>query len=906
MSDGAPISSSLRPLLPTKTMPPRPRAGRALVARPRLLARLNDGLTRKLTLVSAPAGFGKTTLVADWLRQLPSAETPLHIGWLSLDSDDNDLHHFGSYLVAAHDHIPAIGDRTQGLLTRPEPPSPKLLVASWLEDISAVDGTFILVLDDYHFIEEEGHFEGLAYALDYLPPSAHLVLISRSDPPIPLPRWRVRDELVELRAADLRFTAEEAAQFLTDHMGLSLSAEDVATLEARTEGWIAGLQMAALSLQGRGTEALSAEQFTGGHRFVFDYLATEVVDNLPPATRQFLLQTSILARLSPDLCDAVTQQTNASEQLAFLEQANLFVTALDDQQAWYRVHALFGDALRRMLHETMPSAETELHARAAHWLTEAGLLDEASDHWISAECLPEETALLIDHGRELLLVGELPRLRRWLDRLPPDQLESVPELLFLYVAYQLVASHYVWSLAEMGQRLEQALANVRNDATISAERREQIVGELMAHLGMVALLDGKLDSAEVAFFQAREAAEQDPFLESYLFIGLGSTYRFQGKTQQAESYLQRGAAIAETHELPYFALMARLWLADIAEVEGRLSDAARLYDETLRQSSDASGTPLPIASTVLVCQAHILRERNPLAAAQATLAEALQMARLADLMAVQIDVLYTLALTQRGQGDFGAALATLDEAEALLTRVGIPNLALRTLAFRTRVALAAGDKQAIGAWHRESDVALSDPVDAELEIEFLTLVRVLLAEGRSAEIVPALRQRLAADDEVRHLATQIELTLLLAQAEAQNGDWPSAETHLLTALTLGEPERYVRLFLDEGAPMVALLRRVAQGELTPALRAYVQLLLTEAGEAAISAETTPSPLLDSLKPREIELLRLLASGLSNREIADALFLSEGTVKGYLHTLYGKLDVHRRTAAVDRARELGLL
>lgn len=891
-------------LIQTKVTPPRPPQDQRpyLVARPRLFHKLDRGLFSRLTLVSAPAGFGKTTLTANWLATHPD----LHVAWVALDADDNDPYRFFRYLTAAHAHIPGFGSGLDGLLHAPQAPAPRLVAATWLSDVAEVDGDLVLVLDDVHFIETAVIHDALSYALDYLPDHVHLILISRSDPPLPLPRLRARRQLTELRTADLRFTAVEAAAFLNDVMGLPLDADAAAVLETRTEGWIAGLQMAALTMQGSDPAAQLAA-FSGSNRFVFDYLADEVMGSLPPATQRFLLDTAVLQRLSAPLCNAVTGLDNGREMLLTLERANLFITALDPDRRWFRYHALFAEFLRQRLHETRPDDMARLRLRAADWFADDGQLDEAVDLYLAAGALDTAVALIVPHGRDMLMRGEGPRLKRWLDRLPDDTLRANPELISLLVSYHYVAGVSSALFPEIGVWLEQAEALVRAGDGIAPDRQESLLGEILAHQGLMAMGSSTCDAAIARFFQALEYADGQPYLQSYVNLGLGACFRATGSTLKALHHLQTATAAARKADSFFLGLMALTVRAEIAEVDGRLADAAALYAEALRLGSDPSGRPLPVAGMSLVGQAKVLRERNELTTAVDKLQQALELGRLGDIVSIVVDGLFTLALTRRGQGDFPAAVAALDEVESVLHSADEGSQDLRVLAFRTRIALAEGRADAAATWRAATRFSAADALDESVEIEHLTEARVLLAEERYADAVTLLTRLLSATQAAGRRARSCEARLLLALTGQQRGDTAAALDHLTAALALGAEGGYLRTFLDEGTAVARLIERVDEAELASTVGVFIARLQDAfTRELGAAGPVTAAGLLDPLKPREMQILRLIAAGRSNKEIAAVLFLTVGTVKVYTHELYSKLGVRRRTQAVERARELGLL
>ena len=901
-------------LLVTKLCIPPARA--SLVPRPRLTARLTEALGRKLILLAAPAGSGKTTALVDWWATQAGAGADL--AWLALDDADNDPVRFWTYAIGALETVyPGIGEPARAMLVAPQSPLLEWVLTPLINALATIPEDLVLVLDDYHLITTPAIHDSLLFLLDHIPPRMHLVLTARHDPPLPLARLRARGELAEFRSPDLRFTGDEAAGLLAAILGAAPAPEHVALLEARTEGWAAGLQLAALALQGRANADEFIQAFTGSHRYIVSYLAEEVLNRLPETTQTFLLQTAILDRLSGPLCDAVTGQADGAALLETLEAASLFTTALDETGQWYRYHHLFAEVLRHRLMATQAALVPELHRRAATWFAAQGLPRAAVPHALAAGDTEQAAALVEQQAVAMLGHSEVTTLLGWLDALPAALVAGRPRLA-LAGAWALLIQGQAEGAQTHLRALEQALAARDAAPGPPAPDRAALHGEALALRALLAVAVGYATTALDLGLQAHAAVPADNRLvHSFILYALGQAYRLRGDSAQAARMLTDAATLGQAVGNLALALYALYSLSGMQEVQGRLHETVHTQQEALRLATGRDGRPLPLAGLAHVSWAKVLREWNDLAGALQHLEAGLALGRQGGIDGIGVDCGITRALVYQAQGRDEAALESLAGAEQILKAVRDEWTLLRVATFRARLHLAQGRLDAAVRWARESGFHIDDALREELEIEYLTLVRVLLAEGRlqpggsSLGDALTLLQRLGADaaQAGRH-GRIIEIGALKALARAAQGDTAQARLVLAEVLARGEPEGYVRTFADEGAPMAVLLAELRTRP--PAGQgfslAYLDKLIAAFGGVAGggAARAANSALVEPLSDRELEVLRLVAAGLKNQEIADRLVVVLGTVKAHINSIYGKLGVSSRVQAVSRARELNLL
>ena len=932
------------PILATKLYipPPRPK----VVLRSRLIELLNEGLAvghrPGMTLISAPAGFGKTTLVSEWVAALtptPSAASPggrlrsapkggeeVKVAWLSLDQGDNDPTRFLTYLVAALQTLAAnIGEGVLGVLhaSQPHPPIESILT-SLLNDITTIPEDFILVLDDYHVIDAKTVDTALTFLVEHLPPRMQLVIATREDPDLPLSRLRARGQLTELRAADLRFTASEAAEFLNQVMGLDLSTEEVASLETRTEGWIAGLQLAALSMRGREDVHGFIRAFAGDDRYIVDYLVEEVLGREPERVRSFLLQTSLLDRLSGPLCDAVTEQQEGQAMLEAMERSNLFVVPLDDKRHWFRYHHLFADVLHAHLMEEQPDQVPALHRRASEWYEHNGSPADAIRHAFAAE----------DFGRAAGLV-ELtwPAMRRrrqeatmlsWVKALPDEVIRARPVL-------SVVSA---WALLDGGE-LDAAEARLRdaerwldtNSDMSEPSRRMVVVDEKQFQSLLASIANarayraqalGDLPGTVTYTRQAVDLLPEDDYYERGTTTALlGLAYWASGDLEAAHRSFAAGLASLQKGGGLHM-LGATFILAEIRKAQGRLREAIHTYEHAL-QLATAQGEHVPQGTAELYLGlSEFDLDRGDLEAASQHLLRGAALREQASLPGNEYRWPVAQARLKVAQGDLDGALDLLQEAEQLYYRSPIPDVH-PIAALKARVWIASGRLAEALGWVRERGlrVAGDDELSYLREYEHITLARVLIAqhkrdrEERSIhEAVGLLERLLQAAEEGERTGSVIEILMLLALAHQSQGDIPAALLPLERALRLAEPEGYVQIFVDEGPPMAILLDETTKHANAIAPN-YVRQLLTAFGRTGPLAQGKPpvtasQPLIEPLSERELDVLRLLGTELSGPEIAQKLMVSLNTVRTHTKNIYNKLGVNNRRAAVRRAQEIDLL
>jgi LuxR family transcriptional regulator, maltose regulon positive regulatory protein len=903
------------PLLETKLHVPRLRQG--LVARPRLDERLSRGAETALTLVSASAGFGKTTLLAEWLAAASSESRST--AWLSLDPRDNDPALFWRYLVAAlQTAAPGVGAGAISLLQSPQPPI-EAVVGTLLNDLSAVRGDVVLVLDDYHVIDARDLQEGMAFLLEHLPSQLHLVLAGRADPALPLARLRSRGELVEIRAADLRFTPEEAAAYLNGAMGLALTAENVAALEGRTEGWIAALQLAALSMRGRDDVAGFIAGFAGDDRYIVDYLAEEVLDRQPEPVKHFLLQTSILDRLSASLCDAVTAQGGGKARLAALERGNLFLVPLDDHRRWYRYHQLFADVLRAHLLDEQPDDIPELHRRASEWYGQDGQPSEAIQHALAAKDF-ERAAELVE-----LAIPALRRdrqdatLRRWLEALPEELIKVRPVLSMAHAGALMVQGEVTGVEARL-RDAEELLDETRPSSqgsqgplgemvVVDVEELPRIPATIEMYRAALALTRGDAPGTVKHAKRAIALAPEEDHLSRAGAAGLMGLAFWGGGDLEAgyRSYtecmagLRRAGHIADTFG-------CAIALADIRIAQGRLGDALHTYEQALQLAPGPGGSMLRGTADMYVGISELHLQRDDLPAATRSLMQSQELGEHKGLPQNPHRWRVAMAQVRQAEGDLDGALDLLNEAERLYVSDFFPNVR-PVPALRARVWVVQGSLGKALDWVREQDLSIEDDLRYLREFEHITLARLLLAqnaverERRFLDQANALLDRLlqAAEDGAR-TGSVIEILALQALANQARGDIPAALASLQTALTLAEPEGYVRNFVDEGQPMASLLKAAAKQGIA---RNYVQRLLAAINKTEGNAPVRQD-LIEPLSERELDVIRLLGTDLDGPDIARQLVVSLNTVRTHTKNIYAKLGVNNRRAAVRRAQELDLL
>jgi LuxR family transcriptional regulator, maltose regulon positive regulatory protein len=903
-------------LLATKLHLPRPQPG--FVPRPRLVQALAGEVARGRVLVCAPAGSGKTALLADWARGGGRA-----VAWLGLDVGDTDPARFWRYVVAALDRArPGLAERVNPLLGPPAPRSFEGLVTALINELAAHpgDGEVVLVLDDYHLADSGPVRASVAFLLENLPPGLRVVVSSRTEPPLPLARLRARGQLAELRAAELRFTPEEAAALLGETAGPGLPGTAVAALTARTEGWAAGLQLAGLSLRGQADAAGFVAAFSGSHRFVLDYLADEVLDGQTRQVRRFLLETSVLERLSGDLCDAVTGRADSQALLQDIERAGLFLVPLDEVRGWWRYHHLFADLLRARLRAEQPGRVPRLHRAAAAWCEEHGLADDAVRHALAAGDGAWAARLVEHHVGRLLRRSEGATLHRWLSALPAESVRARPRLC-LAQAISAVVGRQVEAVEGLLDDAERAFA-VTGDEPYepSAGRAVSVLANVPA---LIAFLRADLarlrGNALLAAGYDRQAlaqlGEQDWLMRSMVRWNLAVADWLGGRLEPAEHGLAEVVAERRAAGEGYLAMEVCYDLGQVQRARGHLDAALATYRQALETAGADSSQP-PHLGMAHVGLAEVFYERDELPAALDHATQGVTLCRQLALTQPLATGLALVARIRQAHGDAAAAWEAMDQAGQVELSPHVVALLNPVPSQRARLLLAQGDTAAASRWAKAAGLGPDDEPDYPRESAYLALARVLLAENEPGPALALLGRLLDAAAGQGRTGSVIEIQALRALALAARGDHPGALGALAEALTLAGPHGHIRVFADEGAPMRALLARLSarqdQRALALGIRAgHLAALLRACGQASAvlpsrRSAAAPPGLAEPLTGRELEVLRLLAAGRSNQRIARDLVVALDTVKKHVTHVLGKLGAVNRTEAVARARQLGLI
>ena len=887
-------------LLATKLhAPPEPPQ---LVPRNRLLAQVDEGVKRKLTLISAPAGFGKTTLISAWRTSETGRGLPL--AWLSLDEGDSDPARFLTYLIAALRPIdPTIGQSAQAMLQSPQPPPPEVLLTTLINEIACVASPFVLVLDDYHLINALPVHQQLAFLLEHQPPPMHVIIITREDPPLPLSRLRARGQIAEIRQADLQFTLEETTDFIRRTTPLELSLDDIAALQQRTEGWIAGLQLLALSLQGPADAKQLIQSFMDSNRYILDYLADEVFQRQSADMQDFLLKTSILERLSAPLCDAVTDRDNSRTLLLTLEQANLFIIPLDQAREWYRYHHLFAALLRHRLQIESRYDAAQLHQRASQWYADHGFRADAIHHALAAADWERAAELISLACDDLLKHGEIVTLLKWYGALPKSFVQARSNLCLEYSWPLILAAQ----LDDAESYLQQAERLAQNDPAL--------LGRTLTAQAYVARTRGK---SRHAFDLSQRALSllppDDDASRSIVAMNLGMAYWYAGHLDGAQHMLSDARDAAHRSGNHYAAAIAQIFLCRIVTARGQLHQAAAAYQQLIEQSG-----PSPIAALAQVNLARLLYEWNDLEAAAQLAQRGVEFSQRGGNAEVVLASYRTLALIKQAQGDVAAQVA-LQESVHLAEQPGLsPSARWHELADRVLIALLSNDL--VTCAHLMDQYPPLDQVETLPDYLLLssTYARWLLTQGQRAACAELLAARYEKASRAGVRNALVETRALQALAAATHAE---ALSFLHEALALAEPEGYVRTFVDLGEPMrlliVDCLRSVPiaeRAQSAPGKRldyinrlsaAFDQITPAEERPSIINQKSAISNLVEPLTERELEILRLLPTELSTRELAEHLVVSINTIKTQLKSIYAKLGAHSREEVVEKARALSLL
>jgi LuxR family maltose regulon positive regulatory protein len=920
-SDGA--QSSTRLLLTTKLSPPR--RGARLVDRPHVQQRLQRGLERPLTLIAAPAGFGKTTALRAWVREQEQSPVTPAFAWISLDASDNDPAQFWTYVCAALNQAhPGVADTSAAMLQAPSPPPLATMVRALLNALAALPRDVVLVLDDYHLIVRPEIHEALASLLEHPPAQLHLYLATRTVPPLPLARLRAYDQVNEIRADDLRFRPDEAAAFLGEVMQVELAAEDVMRLAERTDGWIAGLQLAGLSLRDHTDPAQFVATFDGSHRHVLTYLGEEVLAAQPEAVQSFLLRTALLERICAPLCDALTGRGDGQAMLERLEQANLFLIPLDEEGRWYRYHHLFAELLRHRLHQEHAEEIPALRHSAARWLESEGWIVEAAEHLLTAARDEAEAAALIERSaRDLLMRGDVALLLRLMVRLPEVAIVARPHLCM----YQASALFFFGRLAEVERRIAQAERHLHpttpgaesTDVPLPDDEQRRLTGEIAACKATLAVMRGDATAAiEHAEAARTSLSEDEAGFYGNVSLPLGIAYMINGRVRAAEAALAEASRVSLAAGNLATATVALGIRGIVLAQQGRLRQAAVMYRQIIALAEARGGAARAMVGNAYAGLGELHYEQNDLVASRLALQKAVAVGQEWANGQDEVDGYARLAWVYQAQGQAVEAAEAMAQAERLLAQLAQSNMVFPWLeplvaAASARLALRQGRLEAAQRWVRGRGLTVESytPRSASQahEFEYLTYARVLLAMDQPTDATRLLGRMLAVAEDDERVGSEIEVRILLALVWQAQGESARALEMLARSAALAASEGYVRLFVDAGAPMRSLLVRLrTQAPKGGALRGYLDTLLAafDRAPAVATARVASRSLVEPLSAREREVLLLLAQGRSTQEIARCLIVAVSTVKTHLHHLFAKLQAADRLQAVTRARELGML
>lgn len=884
--------------------PPRPQN----IVRLRLLDLLHTAHTVeyhcKLTLFSAPTGFGKSTLLCDWLHSDSHPYSISALAWLSLDEGENEPARFWlSFVAALQKSQPQFGEHLLSALHAHQTAPIEELLTAILNEINILTKPCVLILEDYHVITDPTIHQALTFLLDHLPAQMRLIMTTRFDPPLPLARLRLHRELCEVRAADLRFTTEETAAFLTQVMGLTLPNRDIAQLTEQTEGWIAGLQLVALSLQNQEHAHNFVQAFRGSNEFVADYLTEEVLSRQPHHIQEFLLHTSILKQLNGSLVNAVTETEHGSALLEHLRQANLFIVPLDSEHQWYRYHRLFADLLRVRLQETESDLIPVLYRRAIDWYEHKGLINEAIEQALEGRQFEQAAALIERYGGAMLSCGELATAIRWLG--------ALPEALILACARLCLLSAWASLLSRNVQMVPYYLASAKRHLQELDQATEELTHEVLGNVAgieaHIARYQARIADSITLSLQALEHLETLParaaISRGAISLNLGYAYAAQGAVVEASRVFALAERFGQASGNPYLALAALSNQARLYELQGKLRLAEERYLQALELGPRYGSQHLPGEAAAYIGLGELRYEWNRCDEALEMLTKGIALGKLIEEVSVLHDGSITLARVHYAQGRVEQAFALLRQAKE---RVGAaPQYLAQIEVWEARFLLLQDQVAPVATWVSQRGLVAEQPLADLHEMEYLVLVRLLLSQHRPETALSLLAHLFIMAEASKRTKSVIEILLLQALTRWMLGQSQQALVPLAQAFALTEPEGYLRIFVDEGARMASFLRQVTSQKMGGAYMNSVQAAFP-AVEPTHNKETHGLLLGKSLSPREQEVLRLIAAGLANKAAADRLCITPGAIKKHLNNIYGKLGVNSRTQALIRARDLSLL
>ncbi len=902
-----------------------PRAHPEIIERASLNRKLDEGIDTRLILVTAPAGYGKTTFLS---RYIEGSHRP--VAWISLDARDNELTRFWSYFIAALQTIEAsLGKTAQAMLQSPQPPPLENIIVNLLNDIALIPYDFTLCMDDYHEITQTDIHEGIVFIIENLPKQMHLVIAGRSQPPFPLPQLRARRHLLEFNASDLRFSTDEATQFLNQLMKLDLSPDQVTTVEQLTEGWAAGIQLAALSLQGAEDISQQLRSFSGSHRFIFDYLAQEVLNNQPKEVQSFLMKTAILEQLNGELCDYILMDNLKVEEsiisssqsiLEYLERANLFIVPLDQQRRWYRYHHLFLDFLHTRLGDELDPVEIkELHARASSWFKKNNLMVAAIDHALLSGNYSAAASLINEDVSEIFARSELPNLTSWIQKFPLQTLQSEPRLNIISAWAYLATGH--------SSDVEYHLEIIENILGTKADGSPESLSLPPETRGALAEICCVRTSLAISQYDLSKVLELSRLTQSYLTEDVRSGLFNEKRDIQAVSHFNQAILFELTGEITkasesfsktialneqnmHLIPMAISHLALLQEQQGLLHKAEETYNMAMRITENHQ-YPLPLSGMAHIGLGNLLCEQNYLERAQVHLGKGIDLGNIWSHWEALTSGYLGLARVAMANGNYNEANELLDKAVGITRESQSPWVTPLFEAYQAMFWARQGELEAAADWSYKSGIDLEHPIEYNQEAIAIPLARVWIALEKYDQALLLIDKLIKANESRQAWGQVIRLLIFNALATHSLGELDTALTSIERALRLGEPENYQRIFLDEGQTMHAILRVVDErlsGEENERIKKYLhQLLPAFQVEETVSVKDhfPRSTLFEPLSEREIEVIRLLEEGLTNQEIATRLFISLNTVKAHLKSIYSKLGVTNRVQAVAKGREIGL-